>query len=269
MQRISQIFAALLLTGCHADPPVAKNSPAAPQPATRHSVVDSTRLQTLQDSLAVLAGAPDTFRASNGQVFRMREISKARYDAASGPGLERTFPADSAAAVATERAFIRTAAGRVWRAADTLFFRTDNGSISWLHDGPTYPDADDSYEGYRYLASLPEIQQWLVEVGQWEGRHYLLIDQQTGKKSKLISYPVISLDRKRFACANADPTGYSLEGIQLWQKPAGQPPQLRWQRLRNALQDGITAVAPRWEGNTTLFFYEDFTIAGKYVQVRL
>jgi len=150
--------------------------------------------------------------------------------------------------MATERAFIKTAAGRVWRAANTLFFRTGNGPVSWLHDGPTYQDADDSYEGYRYLANLPEIQHRLVEVGQWEGRHYLLIDQQNGKKSELISYPVISPDHKCFACANADPTGYSLEGIQLWQKPAGQPPQLRWQRLSNALQDGITAVAPRWEG---------------------
>jgi hypothetical protein len=232
-------------------------------------VVDSTRLQAIRDSLAVLAGAPDTFRASNGKVFRIRKISEARYDAASGPALKRAFPADSAAAVATERVFLKTAAGRVWRAADTLFFRTGNGLISQLHDGPIYHDADDSYEGYRYLANLPEIQQWLVEVGQWEGRHYLLIDQQTGKKSKLISYPVISPDRKHFACANADPTGYSLEGIQLWQKPAGQPPRLRWQRLNNATQNGIRALTPRWEGNNTLSFYEDFTIAGKYVQVKL
>lgn len=257
-----------LLTSCHSETSTSKTSPTVTQ-KTNDSSVDSTRIQTVKDSLAILASAPDTFRASNKQIFRMQPISEAQYGAASESVQERKLPADSAAAIATERTFMKTEAGRVRRAATTLFFRPNNGRVIRLKDGPTYQDAEDSYEGYQYLANLATIQQWLVEVGQWEGRHYLLIDQQTGKKTKLISYPVISPDHTRFACANADPTGYSPDGLQLWQKPAGKPPKLLWQRLSNVMQPGIAALSPRWNGNDTLFFYEDFTIAGRYMQLKL
>ena len=272
MKRISLYVAGLaaagLLAGCHPDPPATAGAPAPARSIAHRAVIDTARLQEIKDSLAVLAGAPDTFRASNGRVFRMQKISKTQYDAASPPGPECTLPSDSAAALAAEKSFLMTtAAGRVWRAADTLFFRAGNGRISWLHDGPTYQTAGDSYEQYRYLANLPEIQQWLVEVGQWEGRHYLLIDQQTGQRTRLISYPVVSPTHQHFACANSDPTGYSLDGLQLWQKPAGKPPRLLWQRLNNAMQPGLAALTPRWQGPDTLLFYEDFTSAGRYMRL--
>jgi len=259
----------LLLASCYSNPSTIKSDPTLALKTAHKAVADSTRLQAIKDSLAILAGAPDTFRASNKQVLRLQQVSKAQYEQAGIPILERTLPADSAAAVATEKAFMKTEANRVWRSADTLFFRTNTGLIIRLQDGPTYQDAEDSYEGYRYLANLAAIQQWLVEVGQWEGRHYLLVDQQTGQKTKLISYPVISPDHTRFACANSDPTGYSLDGLQLWKKPVGKPPQLLWQRLSNASQAGIAGLTPRWEKNNALLFYQDFTIAGRYVRLRL
>jgi hypothetical protein len=259
-----------LLGSCNSNPSDTKNKLPLVNATEQHSSsIDSARLQDTKDSLAVLATSSDTFRASNRQVFRMQQISKSQYDAASGSDQKRTFPTDSAAAVATEKAFLKAEAGRVWRAADTLFFRISGNHIVWLHDGPTYHDAEDSYEGYRYLENLTAIQQWLVEVGQWEGRHYLLVDQKTGKKTKLISYPVISPDHTRFACANSDPTGYSLDGLQLWQKPAGKSPRLMWQRLSNVMQNGVTALSPCWDGNNTLFIYEDFTIAGRYMRIAL
>jgi hypothetical protein len=276
MKRISLYWVGLaaagLLAGCHPDPPATGEVPVpvrSSAPKVVKAVVDTARLREIKDSLAILAGAPDTFRASGGRVFRMRKISKAEYDAAGSPSPEHTLPADSTAAVAAEKDFLTTAAGRVWRAADTLFFRAGNGHVGWLHDGPTYQDADDSYEQYRYLANLPEIQQWLVEVGQWEGRHYLLIDQQTSQRTRLISYPVLSPDHQRFVCANSDPTGYSLDGLQLWQKPAGKPPRLLWQRLSNATQPGLAALVPRWQGPDTLFFYQDFISAGRYMELRV
>jgi len=263
------LVSAGLLAGCQPDPPETAGAPVPARSVAPKAVVDTARLREIKDSLAVLAGVADTFRASNGRVFRMQKISATQYDAASNPGPERKLPADSAAAVAAEKTFLTTAAGRVWRAADTLFFRAGNGRVSWLHDGPTYQNAGDSYEQYRYLANLPEIQQWLVEVGQWEGRHYLLIDQQTGQRTRLISYPVVSPTHQRFACANSDPTGYSLDGLQLWQKPAGKPPRLLWQRLSNAMQPGPAALAPRWQGPDTLLFYQDFTTAGRYMRLSL
>jgi hypothetical protein len=253
-----------LLAGCHADPPTTARVPLLAQSIAHRILVDTARLREIKDSLAVLAGASDTFWVNGGRVVRMAKVSQARYDAAGSPGPEHTLPADSAAALAAEKTFLRTAAGRVWRKADTLFFRAGNGRVGWLHDGPTYQRAEDSYAQYRYLDKLPEIQQWLVEVGEWEGRHFLLIDQQTGRRTKLISYPVISPDHRRFA-----PTGYSPDGLQLWQKPAGKPPRLVWQRLSNAMQPGLAALAPRWQGRDTLYFYEDFTIAGRYMQLKV
>ena len=261
------VISGLLIAGCHSDPQATTSSPA--RTIKRSAVIDSARLQTIKDSLAILASAPDTFRASNKQVFRMQHLSKAQYDAASDAVQERKFPADSAAAVAAEKAFIKPEAKRVWRSADTLFFRANNGRIVRLKDGPTYQNAEDSYEGYRYLNNLTAIQQWLIEVGQWEGGHYLLIDQQSGKETKIISYPVISPNHTRFACANSDPTGYSVDGLQVWQKPINKPPKLLWQRISNSSQSGIAALSPNWKDNNTLFFYEDFTIAGRYVQIKL
>ncbi len=232
-------------------------------------VVDSTRMQALRDSLAILAAASDTFRLNTGRVFQLEVITEKQYNQAMAPEQEHQFPPDSAAAAATEAAYLQASAGRVWRVADTLFFKTEQGKITRLQDGPTHLDDEDSYEGYRYLDNLSAIQQWLVEVGQWEGRYYLLINQQTGKRTELISYPVISPDKLQFICANSSPTGYNWNGLQLWLKPKGLPPQLRWQRLSDAIQPGIAAISPRWENAKTLVFQEDFLIAARYVRIRL
>lgn len=222
MNQLSLIRVALLaiggltlVAGCHTEPPATKARPSLVRATVPGVVEDSARIQAKKDSLAVLASGPDTLWASNRQVFQLQEISKAQYDEASDSGQQSALPADSAAAVATEGAFMKMEGGRVWRIADTLCFRTSNARISILQDGPTYQDAVDSYEQYRYLDNLTAIQQWLVEVGQWEGRHYLLIDQQTGKQTVLISYPVISPDYQYFACANSGPTSYSLNGVQV------------------------------------------------------
>lgn len=233
------------------------------------SAVDSSRAETVRDSLAILATASDTFRVNTGRVFRMEKITENQYQKTLNPGKEKNFPPDSAAAVAAEAAYLKAAPGRVWRTADTLFFKTGQGTIIKLQDGPTYQDTEDSYEGYRFLDNLNSIQQWLVEVGKWEGGYYVLIDQQTGKRTDLISYPVISPDRMHFACANSSPTGYDLDGIQLWVKPQGSPPQLRWQRISNSMHPGIAALSPRWENFKTLVFCEDFILAQRYIRIRL
>jgi hypothetical protein len=239
-----------------------------PANATR-VVVDSAKTQRLRDSLAILAAAPDTFRANNGRVFHLEVITEAQYKQVPAPYQERDFPPDSALAVATEARYLQSAAGHVWRVADTLFFKTEPGAVVRLQNGPTYQDAEDSYEGYRFLDNLSSIGQWLVEVGQWEGMYYLLIDQRTGKRTDLIGYPFVSPDQAHFACASSSPTGYNLNGLQLWLRPQGLPPQLRWQRVSNAEQPGIAALSPRWENSRTLVFYEDFIAAGRHVRIRL
>ena len=255
------------MLGC--DPRSSSKLTLQEKPATADiPVVDSSRAETLRDSLSILATASDTFKVNTGRVFRMEKITKSQYQKAFDSGKENVFPADSAAIVATETAYLQATANRVWRRADTLFFKTKQGTVIRLENGPTYHDEEDSYEGYRFLDDIGSIQQWVVEVGKWEGRYYLLIDQQTGKRTNLISYPVISPDRRIFACANSDPTGYDFAGIQLWAKPLGLPPQLRWQRISSSTP-GISAYGPRWENDRTLLFCEDFTIANRYMRIRL
>ena len=257
----------LLVLGCDsrtASKPTLQERPAvAVSPA-----VDSSRLEAVRDSLAILATASDTFRVNTGRIFRMEKVSKGQYDKALYSGKEKRFPADSEAVVAAEAAYLQAAAGRVWRRGDTLFFKTQLEKLVRLKDGPTYKDEEDSYEGYRFLDNLEAIQQWLVEVGKWEGRYYLLIDQQSGKRTNIISYPAISPDRHQFACANSDPTGYDLSGIQLWVKPLGAPPKLLWQRISSSTP-GISAFGPRWENEEMLLFCEDFLIANRYMRIRL
>ena len=262
------ILIVLFTAGCNTHSATTPDAGQKPAP-TGNSAVDSSKAQSIKDSLTVLATASDTFRVNTGRVFRMEKIAESQYEKALDSGKEKGFPPDSAAAVATEAAYLEASAGRVWRTADTLFFKTEQGVIIKLHDGPTYRDAEDSYEGYRFLENFDSIRQWLVEVGKWEGRYYLLVDQQTGKRTALISYPVISPDRMHFACANSSPTGYDSNGLQLWMKPQDAPPQLCWQRLSDSMRPGIAALNPRWENAKTLLFCEDFIIANRYMRIHL
>lgn len=205
---------------------------------------------------------PDTFRVSGSQTFTITPSTKSDYDRAIPPKL-LTFPSDSSAAVAAEQNFMRPAAGLVWRSGNTLLFRTKRGSVVKLHDKPTYQNAGDSYEGYRYLDTLPNIGQWLIDVGKWEGHYFLLIDQASGKRTNLVGYPVVSPDHTRFACAGFSETGYDLDGLQLWQKLPGRPPQLLWQRLNAWGADSLV-----WANNQTLLFHQ-LTDTTRYVRVQL
>lgn len=259
------LLLALGAAGCEPDATSNSGKTQAPGSAT----IDSAKIQQQHDSLAVLATAPDTFRANTGRLVRMEVITESQYNHAVKPAPERSFSPDSAQAVAQEASYLQAAAGQVWRVADTLFFKPRQGPVVRLHDGPTYQDAEDSYEGYRFLDNLAVIGQWLVEVGKWEGHYYLLIDQRTGKRSNLIGYPVVSPDHTSFACAGFSPTGYDLEGIQLWRKPPNSPPQVRWQYVSDMTQPGIAASAPRWENAGTLLFSQEFIVASRFVRVRL
>ncbi len=272
MRWSSQLLVAIALLvmaeGCDQASPAKHEKVRAPTPMTAPSA-DSSRTQTGYDSLAILAAAADTFRLGSGRVFRLEVITERQYAQAGATGRERKFPADSAAAVAAEAAYLQASAGHAWRRADTLFFKTEQGKIIRLQDGPTHHQDEDSYEGYRYLDDLSVIQQWLVEVGKWEGGYYILIDQRTGKRTNLIGYPVISPDQTQFICANSSPTGYDWNGLQLWAKPKGLPPQLRWQRLSDGSNPGIAALIPRWENAKTVLFQEDFLIATRYVRIHI
>lgn len=232
-----------------ASPPVRPNQPAA-SPTT--------------PPVAKVVAAPDTFHVSTGRAFTFEPITQAQHEAVPGSRF-REFPVDSAAAAAVEATYLAATAGRVSRAEESLLFKPSHYSPIHLADGPD----DDTYEGYRYLDDLAAIGQWLVEVAQYEGRHYLLIDQATGARTDLIDYPVLSPDHTRFVCAGTSPTGYSANGLQLWQKPAGQPPRLLWQRLMAFNETEWGAADARWRDNQTLVLYKDYTDSGEYVRLRL
>lgn len=53
---------------------------------------------------------------------------------------------------------------------------------------------------HEYIEFLPRLDQHLVSVTEYEGYHYLLIDDRTGAKTVIAGKPVLSPGGKRFAC---------------------------------------------------------------------
>lgn len=134
------------------------------------------------------------------------------------------------------------------------------GRMLWLHPsktGPikltTNPAEDESNITYEYIASLPTIKQWLVAVRLYEGGYYLLIDQRTGRRTRVWSPPAIAPDGQHFVCGNSDVLArYEPSGLQLWAMDGGKP-HLLWER-----QTEWGCTQPRWLDNKTILFEQDF-----------
>jgi hypothetical protein len=100
---------------------------------------------------------------------------------------------------------------------------------------------------------LPRIHQWLVAVRLYEGGHYLLIDQQTGRQTVVWSPPSIAPDGQHFVCGSSDVLArYEPSGLQVWSMTTGRP-QLLWER-----QTEWGVSQPRWLDNYTILFEQDF-----------
>ncbi|GAA3952548.1 hypothetical protein GCM10022406_37830 [Hymenobacter algoricola] len=112
---------------------------------------------------------------------------------------------------------------------------------------------DDTYTTYEYLTALPDIHYWLVSVHLYEGGYYLLINQRTGKRTRVWSPPSVAPDGRHFVCGNSDVLArFEPSGLQVWSTD-GPAPRLLWER-----QTEWGVSGPRWLDNKTILFEQDF-----------
>ncbi|UOQ73885.1 hypothetical protein [Hymenobacter cellulosilyticus] len=153
---------------------------------------------------------------------------------------------------AEERQRLRTAGPTVKRVGKTLILRpTATKQPLRLVNNPV--EDYDKNVSYEYVGSLPEIKQWLLSVHLYEGGYFLLIDQRTGRRTRIWSPPAVAPDGRHFVCGNSDVLArYEPSGLQVWHVDGPKLEKL-WERQT---EWGVTG--PRWLDNKTILFEQDF-----------
>ena len=149
------------------------------------------------------------------------------------------------------REVVAIAGKTVRRSGSTLWLYPSKAKPLQLRNNPTEnPDAN---VGYEYLSSLPTIHQWLVSVHLYEGGYFMLVDQRTGRRTRIWSPPAVAPDGRHFVCGNSDVLArYEPSGLQLWSVD-GTTLRLLWER-----QTEWGCTQPRWLDNKTILFEQDF-----------
>ncbi|TGE14819.1 hypothetical protein [Hymenobacter elongatus] len=152
---------------------------------------------------------------------------------------------------AEEQLRLRAAGPSVRRVGNSLVLSLSAAKPLRLTNNP-----DEDYEkniGYEYVGSLPEIKQWLISVRLYEGGYFLLVDQRTGRRTRVWSPPAVAPDGRHFVCGNSDVLArYEPSGLQIW-SVEGNKLQKLWERQT---EWGVTG--PRWLDNKTILFEQDF-----------
>ncbi|MGI4870923.1 MAG: hypothetical protein ACRYFX_07065 [Janthinobacterium lividum] len=230
--------AALLLVACHSDTPAT---------ATSLRSADADRFS-----------AYDTLHVAGDGVLHLKPITEAAFRRVPE---DTTYKADYEATLAADT-------GRVRRQGTDLILRPAQGPAVTLRNKQEkveMPDGQGSYNlataTYYYRGPLPGTHQWLVDINELYPAHfgsheryhtyYCLIDQRTGRQTKLVSFPVVSPDGRYLLCAASGLyEDLGLEGpagLQFVQLGPGAPRPC-W--LRNPRHWGPDA--PRWAGPRTV-----------------
>lgn len=132
------------------------------------------------------------------------------------------------------------------RRGDTLVIPTAEGVVRLVDRDAGGPEN----VFYSYRDHLPGIGFHVVDIHYWEGGAHLLVDDSTGKGTRVPAAPVVSPDRRRLVVASeAGAAGYAPNALQVWQvTPAGLV--LEWE----AQPDDWGAADPRWQDSMTVRF---------------
>jgi hypothetical protein len=100
------------------------------------------------------------------------------------------------------------------REGDTLFLKCDNGKTAKLKTNNS--DGDDAmFFNFKYINK--DINAFVVFCYYYESYAVWLINKNNADTLIAINYPVVSPDKKQFACANIDlEAAFTLNGIQLF-----------------------------------------------------
>ncbi|RYU83842.1 hypothetical protein [Hymenobacter persicinus] len=173
----------------------------------------------------------------------------------------------AAASDPSEKASLLAARGQVVRRRGQLLITLDNGKVVRLtnHDG----DNPDTYAQYRFYGRIPALQSWLVEVTGWENGHTLLIEQTTGKQTRLWSAPVLAPDQLHFVTHKSGFIFDDDNGLQYWAIRGHAPVKLWEYQLESWGPEEV-----RWINNTSIAIRQQRaddqpTAPRRYVSVRL
>mgnify|MGYP001060556717 CR=1 FL=1 len=103
---------------------------------------------------------------------------------------------------------------------------------------------------YSYRDHLKDAGYHVVDVHYWEGSAHILVDDSTGRETRVMGPPVASPDGRRLVVASAaGVAGYSPNELQVWRvTPAGL--ELEWE----VQPDDWGAADPRWIDARTVRF---------------
>ena len=198
----------------------------------------------------------DTIVQVPGRVLHIYPAARPVYEKLESPAWVVAKPASAEEEEAfldfrvEEKSRIAHAGPQVQRTGRALRLRPATGLEVRLLNNPV---ENDRYVAYEYVASLPEIKQWLVSVHLYEGGYYMLVDQRNGRRTQLMAPPVISPDGRHFVCGNSDVLArFEPSGLQLW-SAEGSGLRLLWER-----QTEWGCTNPRWLDNKTILFEQDF-----------
>ena len=241
---------AVLLLSCSFRGPTERSQPGVPV------VAPAPRLPRPQPPRIYRLGHLDTLVQVPGRVLPIHQASRGVYERLPQPLVLPAVPASAEEEEAfdfasEERQRLRTAGKTVRRSGSTLWLYPSKAKPLQLRNNPTEnPDAN---VGYEYLSSLPTIHQWLVSVHLYEGGYFMLVDQRTGRRTRIWSPPAVAPDGRHFVCGNSDVLArYEPSGLQLWSVD-GTTLRLLWER-----QTEWGCTQPRWLDNKTILFEQDF-----------
>ncbi|UOQ73884.1 hypothetical protein [Hymenobacter cellulosilyticus] len=258
------VLALVLLSSCSQDQPAATTAEAPPAAAPTPAATPPPPAPAvgLTSADVVKATGHDTLRMRTGQVVAVQPANLATWQQTKPDALPA--PPDS-----VDSPTMAQTGGRVQRTGLNLTFRAANGRTVVMQDDTT--DSENAV-AYLYWGQLPAVHQWVVNVGLWEGRYVVLIDQRTGKRTDVWGRPIASPDGRYILASNADlAAAFDPNGLQLLQLTANGP-KLMWQR--ELINWGPTEA--RWRPDGTVVVQQEFgpteaeaDLPPRYVTLRL
>lgn len=246
------------LISCDSSPQeVAKTSARLPTAAVQPKIMAPATSATAVPAAKVLRSETDTFRLRNGSIAQLAPARESEFVRLNGIDTDTT-----------EQKYIQLAEGRAQRRADQLLLTLTNGRTLTLTNNITDPN-EEKHVVYRFRGPLTNSSDfWVLDVTRWESGFVLLINQHTGRRTRLWGRPVLAPDGTHLVTSNSDMEArYSPNGLQVWSLKSGIP-LLRWNRVVNTW--GPEEV--RWLNDKTLIirqYYPDSTPQIKYARLLL
>jgi len=129
---------------------------------------------------------------------------------------------------ANEAVLIANSHSRARRDGDNLTLTFANGHTMTLHnDNKGCEDGPDHCDSYMLAAEVPQFHWFLVFEAFYEGGNFYLIDDRSGRKTRIPYWPVFSPDGQRILIQNDDEVSDHDNNLEIWRRD-GDGAVLEW-----------------------------------------